>query len=68
MPYMTAAVRHTNEMGGTLLVELLDGNVYEISRYNSGYSIRPDEGHRKLTKLEERKLIIMFKRSSCFWR
>jgi len=68
MPYMTAAVRHTNEMDGTLLVELLDGNVYEISRYNSGYSITPDKGHRKLTELEERKLIIMFKQSSCFTR
>ena len=59
-------IKHTKEMKGTLLVELLDGNVYEISRYNSGYSVRPDEGHRSLTTLEENYLIKMFKQSSCF--
>ena len=59
-------IKHTKEMKGTLLVELLDGNVYEISRHNSGYSVRPDEGHRSLSKLEENYLIKMFKQSSCF--
>ena len=59
-------IKHTNEMKGTLLVELLDGNVYEVSRHNSGYLVRPDEGHRSLTTLEENYLIKMFKQSSCF--
>ena len=44
-------------MKGTLLVELKDGNVYEVSRHNSGYSVRPDEGHRVLTSQEELSLI-----------
>ena len=59
-------IKHTNEMKGTLLVELLDGNVYEVSRHNSSYSVRSDEGHRSLSKLEENYLIKMFKQSSCF--
>ena len=59
-------IKHTKEMRGTLLVELSDGNVYEVSRHNSGYSVRPDEGHRSLTTLEENYLIKLFKQSSCF--
>ncbi len=59
-------IKHTKEMRGTLLVELSDGNVYEVSRHNSGYSVRSDEGHRSLSELEENYLIKMFKRSSCF--
>ena len=59
-------IKHTKEMRGTLLVELSDGNVYEVSRHNSGYSVRPDEGHSSLSELEENYLIKMFKRSSCF--
>ncbi len=60
-------IKHTKEMRGTLLVELLDGNVYEISRYNSGYSVTPDpDSTRSLTTLEENYLIKMFKQSSCF--
>jgi len=59
-------IKHTKEMRGTLLVELSYGNVYEVSRHNSGYSVRPDEGHRSLSELEENYLIKMFKRSSCF--
>ncbi len=59
-------VKHTKEMRGTLLVELNDGSVYEVSRYNSGYSIRPDKGHRDPTKEEYNKLLTMFKLSSCF--
>ncbi len=59
-------IKHTKEMKGTLLVELKDGNVYEISRHNSGYSVRPDEGHRDPTKEEYGKLLTMFKLSSCF--
>ena len=58
-------VKHTKEMRGTLLVELKDGNVYEISRHNSGYSVRPDEGHRILTSQEALSLIKLFNRSSC---
>ena len=58
-------VKHTKEMIGTLLVELKDGNVYEISRHNSGYSVRPDEGHRILTSQEALSLIKLFNRSSC---
>jgi len=58
-------IKHTNEMKGTLLVELIDGNVYEVSRHNSGYSVRPDEGHRILTSQEELSLIKLFKRSYC---
>jgi len=58
-------VKHTKEMRGTLLVELKDGNVYEISRNNSGYSVRPDEGHRILTSQEALSLIKLFNRSSC---
>ena len=59
-------IKHTKEMRGTLLVELSDGNVYEVSRHNSGYAVRPDEGHRSLTTLEENYLIKLFKQSSCF--
>ena len=58
-------IKHTKEMKGTLLVELIDGNVYEVSRHNSGYSVRPDEGHRILTSQEELSLIKLFKSSSC---
>lgn len=60
-------IKHTKEMKGTLLVELLDGNVYEISRYNSGYSVMPDpDSTRSLTTLEENYLIKLFKQSGCF--
>ena len=58
-------IEHTNEMNGTLLVELKDGSVYEISRYNSGYSVRPDEGHRDPTQEERNKLVAMYKQSPC---
>jgi len=58
-------IKHTKEMSGTLLVELKDGSVYEISRYNSGYSVRPDEGHRSPTQKEYNRLIAMYKQSSC---
>jgi hypothetical protein len=53
-------------MSGTLLVELKDGSVYEISRYNSGYSVRPDKGHRDPTREEHNKLIGMYTQSSCY--
>ena len=60
-------IKHTKEMRGTLLVELSDGNVYEVSRHNSGYSVTPDpDSTRSLTTLEENYLIKMFKQSSCF--
>ncbi len=59
-------VKHTKEMKGTLLVELKDGSVYEISRHNSGYSVRPDKGHRDPTKKEYVKLLTLFNLSSCF--
>ena len=52
-------------MSGTLLVELKDGSVYEISRYNSGYIVRPDKDHRDPTREEHNKLIGMYKQSSC---
>ena len=52
-------------MNGTLLVELKDGSVYEISRYNSGYSVRPDKGHRDPTREERNKLVAMYKQSTC---
>ena len=58
-------IKHTKEMSGTLLVELKDGSVYEISRYNSGYSVRPDKDHRDPTREEHNKLIGMYKQSSC---
>ena len=58
-------IKHTNEMNGTLLVELKDGSVYEISRYNSGYSVKSDEGHRDPTREEHNKLVAMYKQSSC---
>jgi hypothetical protein len=59
-------IKHTNEMNGTLLVELKDGSVYEISRYSSGYSVKPDKGHRNPTREEHNKLVAMYKQSSCF--
>ena len=59
-------IKHTKEMSGTLLVELKDGRVYEISRYNSGYSVRPDKDHRDPTCEERHKLIGMYTQSSCF--
>ena len=59
-------IEHTTEMNGTLLVELKDGSVYEISRYNSGYSVRPDKDHRYPTPEERNKLVAMYKQSSCF--
>ena len=35
---------YTKEMGGTLLIVTQDNRTYEVSRYNSGYSVRPDAG------------------------
>jgi hypothetical protein len=58
-------IKHTNEMRGTLLVELQDGTVFEISRMDADYCIRPDEGHREPTYSEYDELIKMYKQSDC---
>ena len=52
-------------MRGTLLVELQDGTVFEISRMDADYCIRPDEGHREPTYSEYDELIKMYKQSDC---
>ena len=61
-------VKHTKEMDGTLLVELEDRNVYEISGQNSGYSVRPDKDHREPTNEERHILVDMYKKSACSYR
>ncbi len=58
-------IKHTKEMRGTLLVEMQDGTVFEVSRWNSDYIVRPDNGHREPTYNEYDELIKMYKQSDC---
>jgi len=52
-------------MRGTLLVEMQDGTVFEVSRWNSDYIVHPDNGHREPTYSEYDELIKMYKQSDC---
>jgi len=56
---------YTKEMGGTLLIITQDNRTYEVSRHNSGYSIRPDEGVSKPSSIEEMQFTKLFKLSNC---
>lgn len=62
---MEVGVKHTNELGGTLVIELLDGNVYEVSRYNSDFSVRADEGSEPPTSKQTKIMTSMYLMSSC---
>jgi len=62
---MEVGVKHTNELGGTLVIELLDGNVYEVSRYNSGFSVRADKGSEPPTSKQTKIMTSMYLMSGC---
>ena len=62
---MEVGVKHTNELGGTLVIELLDGNVYEVSRYNSELNVKADEGSEPPTFKQTKIMTSMYLKSSC---
>ena len=56
---------YTKEMGGTLLIVTQDNRTYEVSRYNSGYSVRPDAGTPEQSSQEETQFKKLYRLSNC---
>tara|TARA_R100001198_G_scaffold92580_1_gene72086 strand:- start:2213 stop:2401 length:189 start_codon:yes stop_codon:yes gene_type:complete len=56
---------YTKEIGGTLLIVTKDNRAYEVSRYNSGYSITPDKDTPQPSSEEETQFKKLYRLSNC---
>lgn len=56
---------YTKEMGGTLLIVTQDQRTYEVSRHNSGFTIRPDQDTPQPSSEEETQFLKLYRLSNC---